>query len=173
MSDKKEDQKGQSDKAETPAAEPVKASAAADKPAAPSDKAEESAADPASSASSDTQPAAASTAAAKPAAPKAARTKKEKILIGALLAAVIGFIWAAVHMCEVLDQARNPYSQSGQPGGKPLSEADLEKDEAQFAPKNQVLIQAGSHARVDKVKAVTTKAPAKASSKGAEPAKSK
>jgi hypothetical protein len=77
-------------------------------------------------------------------APKPPRSKKEKILIGALVAAIVGFGWAAIHMVGVLNQAKDPLAQSATGSRKAYSEAELEKEEANLQPKNPVLIPADS-----------------------------
>jgi hypothetical protein len=136
MSDEQENQKAEPEKAsdgsDKPAAEPAKAGEAADKPAAEADKTSAEADKPADQAAS----AKPSAAAAKAAGPKPPRTRNEKILLGLVVLAILGFLVAVVNTFNVLNQAKNPYSQSqSQFARPPASEAELEKDEAQFAPK--------------------------------------
>jgi cytochrome c-type biogenesis protein CcmH/NrfG len=112
-----------SDETDKQSAESEKPTAEADKPSVEADKPSVEAIKP-------------SAEAIKPSTTPVKRTKKERILIGALILAVLGFLYAAFHAYEVVKQAKDPYAQSQTPRIKPESEAELEKEEQQFQPKN-------------------------------------
>jgi hypothetical protein len=157
MSDETENQKAEADKASAPsdnaAAVPAKASAPSDNAAA--------------------VPAKASAEASKAKASAVQRSKKEKILIGLVVAAALGLIYTVFHVIEVVKDAQNPYAQTPIGGNKTQSEAELEREEANLQPKNPVLIRANSVVLHERPKAPAKAADKKDDVKGSKPIKSK
>ena len=176
MSDEKDTQSAAADKPNEEAAKPSletdKAKAEADKPSAEAAKSSSEAGSPTAGAGKP------SAAAAKP-SPQACissflakRTKAERILLGALVVVVFGFIYALFHSFEVMQQAQNPYSQSAGAAKpiRPASESELEKDEAKFAPKIVAPVSKEAVAAHDRLYAPNTKVNSKP---GAAPKPSK
>jgi len=96
------------------------------------------------------------------------RSNVERALIGALVVAVLGVIWAGIHVLEVMKEAKDPLSQSGYRQNrngefiKSPSESELERDEQQFQPKNVQAIPQDSAVMHEQAKAASAKADAKA-----------